>query len=167
MKKTILTVLLALSAGICLWACAGAGDIEETDMKLDTGIPEIEVIRPTCVLVIEVNGKILYGHLEDNPSAKAFIEKLNSGGITVEMHDYGNFEKVGPLPWELPRTDSRITAGPGDIILYQGDQITLYYGENSWDFTRLARIESVTKGELLGLLGAGEVSITFSLEWGE
>ena len=165
--KRIIALLLMITILTSLGACAGAGNIEETDMKLDTGIPDIEVIRPTCVLVIEVNGKILYGHLEDNPSAKAFIEKLNSGGITVEMHDYGNFEKVGRLPWELPRSDSRITAGPGDIILYQGDQITLYYGENSWDFSRLARIESVTKGELLGLLGAGEVSITFSLEWGE
>ena len=126
-----------------------------------------EVAKPTCVLVVEAGGKYFYANLEDNPSAKALIEKLNSGGITVEMHDYGNFEKVGTLPWELPRTDTQITTRPGDIILYQGNQITLYYDENTWNFTRLANIGNVTKEALLSVLGEGDVTVRFSLEWGE
>ena len=128
---------------------------------------DIEVIRPTCVLVIEVNGKTLYANLEDNSSAEALKEKLNAGPVTVDMHDYGNFEKVGALPWDLPRNDTQITTQPGDVILYQGDQITIYYDTNSWNFTRLARIGNTTKEELLAALGDGNASVTFSLEWGE
>ncbi len=125
------------------------------------------VAIPSCVLVIEANDRIFYASLEDNSSAAALKEKLNSGPITVEMHDYGGFEKVGSLPWDLPRNDSQITAKPGDVILYQGDRITVYYDENSWNFTKLASVGSTTKEELLSALGEGDVSVKFSLEWGE
>ena len=128
---------------------------------------DIETIRQTCVLVIEANGKIFYAHFEDNSSAEALKEKLNSEAITVDMHDYGGFEKVGTLPWDLPRNDTQITAEPGDVILYQGNQITIYYDTNSWNFTRLAHIENATKDELLAALGDGGVSVKLSLEWGE
>ena len=69
--------------------------------------------------------------------------------------------------WELPRNDERITTVPGDIILYQGDKITIYYDENTWEFTRLARIGDVSKEELLEALGDGDVTVTFWLEWDE
>ncbi len=128
---------------------------------------DIEPIHQTCVLVIEVNGRIFYAHFEDNSSVEALKEKLNSEAITVDMHDYGSFEKVGTLPWNLPRNDTQITTEPGDIILYQGNQITVYYDTNSWNFTRLARIGNTTKEELLAALGNGDVSVKFSLEWGE
>ena len=128
---------------------------------------DIETIRQTCVLVIEANGKIFYANFEDNSSAGALKEKLNSEAITVDMHDYGSFEKVGTLPWELPCNDTQITTEPGDVILYQGNQITLYYDTNNWTFTRLARIGNATKEELLATLGDGNVSVRFSLEWGE
>ena len=131
-------------------------------MKDDT-----EPIRQTCVLVIEANGKVFYANFEDNSSAGALKEKLNSGAITVDMHDYGGFEKVGALPWDLPRNDRQITTEPGDVILYLGNQITIYYDENSWNFTRLARIGNATKDELLAALGNGDASVKFSLEWGE
>ncbi|MCR4681924.1 MAG: hypothetical protein K5647_01195 [Clostridiales bacterium] len=123
--------------------------------------------EPTCVLVIEVNGKTLYANFEDNSSAEALKEKLNSGAIAVDMHDYGSFEKVGPLPWDLPRNDMQITTKPGDIILYQGNQITIYYDENSWNFTRLAVIDSTTKDDLLAVLGDRDVRVKFSLECSE
>ena len=128
---------------------------------------DIEPIRQTCVLVIEVNGKIFYANFEDNSSAEALKEKLNSEAITVDMHDYGGFEKVGALPWDLPRNDTQITTEPGDVILYQGNQITIYYDTNSWNFTRLARIGNTTKDELLAALGEEDVSVKFSLEWSE
>ena len=128
---------------------------------------DIETIRQTCVLVIEVNGKIFYANFEDNSSAEALKKKLKSEAITVDMHDYGGFEKVGSLPWDLPRNDMQITTEPGDVILYQGNQITVYYDTNSWNFTRLARIGNTTKDELLAALGDGDVSVKFSLEWGE
>ena len=73
---------------------------------------------------IDVNGHTLTSVLSDNSSAQAFAELLESGSVTIEMNDYGNFEKVGTLPETLPRNDERITTEAGDLILYQGNQIT-------------------------------------------
>ncbi|MBE6016819.1 MAG: hypothetical protein E7233_04295 [Lachnospiraceae bacterium] len=106
-----------------------------------------------------------HADFEDNSSAKALVEKLKEGPITVDMHDYGSFEKVGPLPWDLPRNDESITTSAGDVILYNGSNITIYYDHNTWDFTKLAKIPDVTGEELLETFGDGNVSVTFSLEW--
>ena len=116
-------------------------------------------------LVIEVNGRQLYASLENNSSAEALVEKLREGSIQVSMHDYGGFEKVGPLPWELPTNDAEITVGPGDVILYQGDQITVYYGENTWTFTKLASCTGMTAGEMREILGEGDAEVTLFLDW--
>ena len=101
--------------------------------------------------------------LEDNSSAQAFAELLeqNGGSLTVDMSDYGNFEKVGPLGTTLPRNDQQITTSAGDIILYQGNSITVYYAQTSWNFTRLGRIDDPSG--LKDALGKGDVAITFSL----
>ena len=80
------------------------------------------------------------------------------------MHDYGNFEKVGPLPQSLPTNDQRITTSPGDTILYQGNQVTIYYDANTWSFTRLAKIEDATRESLLTVFGIGDVEVTLSLQ---
>ena len=103
----------------------------------------------------------LLATFEDNSSAEEFQALLAQGPVTVEMEDYGGFEKVGPLGALLTRNDTQITTQPGDVILYQGNQITIYYGTNSWSFTRLARIDDPTGLE--EKLGEGTVSITFSL----
>ena len=110
-----------------------------------------------------VNGKILKILAADNSSASAFLDLLKAGDVTVEMHDYGNFEKVGPLGASLPRNDEAITTEPGDVILYQGNQITIYYDTNSWSFTRLGKVQELGRSELKEILGDNSVSVTFSL----
>lgn len=114
-------------------------------------------------IIIKVNGRVLNVKLEENTSAKAFVEKLKSGDITISTHDYGNFEKVGNLGFSLPTNDKNITTEAGDLILYQGNQITLYYDTNSWSFTRLGKVQNVSKNELKEILGSGNVELTFSL----
>ena len=94
-------------------------------------------------------------------SSDDVAELLQKGGITVAMHDYGSFEKVGSLPSSLPRNDTQITTESGDIILYQGNQITIYYDTNSWSFTRLGKVDGVTKAELKKILGKGNVTAVF------
>ena len=128
---------------------------------------QADAIKPSADLVIEANGHTFYADFEDNSSADALKEKLSSGPLEIELHDYGHFEKVGSLPWSLPRNDESITTEPGDVILYQGDQITVYYDENTWNFTRLAKIGSVTREELLEAFGEGNVTVTFWAEWSE
>ena len=101
--------------------------------------------------------------LVDNSSAEAFIAALQKAPVTVQMHDYGDFEKVGSLGFSLPRNDSRITTEPGDMILYQGNQITIYYDTNTWNFTRLGKIEGITPSELRSILGKSDVKAVFSI----
>lgn len=113
------------------------------------------------MLHITVGGQELLATWEDNPSAQAFRQLLSQGPVTVEMKDYGGFEKVGSLGTPLPRSDTTIATQPGDIILYQGNQITIYYGTNTWNFTRLAKIHDPS--HLQDVLGDGTTSVTFSL----
>ena len=114
-------------------------------------------------LKISVNGTELTATLEDNSSSQALTELLKQGNITVDMSDYGNFEKVGNLPQSLPKNDEKITTVPGDIILYQGNKITIYYAENTWDFTKLGHINNITQEELKTLLGDGDVTVSLSI----
>lgn len=116
------------------------------------------------MLYITVNGTTLTATLANNSSAEAFRELLANGPCTIQMSDYGNFEKVGPLGQSLPTNNQQITTEAGDIILYQGNQITIYYDRNSWNFTRLGKINDVTSQQLRDILGSGDVSVTFSLE---
>ena len=102
--------------------------------------------------------------LENNSSAQALKELLAEGPLTIEMSDYGNMEKVGPIGTNLPRNDTAITAGPGDIILYQGNSLTIYYDTNEWSFTRIGKITGMTREKLLNVLGDGDVTVVFSLE---
>ena len=100
---------------------------------------------------------------EDNSSAEALIELLKRGDIAVAMHDYGGFEKVGSLGASIPTNDERITTEPGDLILYQGNQITIYYDTNTWNFTRLGKVQDLTSEQIRKVLGDGDPVVVFSL----
>ena len=126
--------------------------------------PESITEREELTMKITANGNSLTAVLTDNSSARALMERLESEPISVEMHDYGNFEKVGPLGFSLPTNDEPITTQPGDVILYQGSNITVYYDTNQWTFTRLGRIENMTREDLLDFFGDGNVTVTFSLD---
>ncbi len=157
----ILLLLLLLVLPVILFA-GGSGSkalaaAEKHDQNITGQQPAV-----ICAYAY-VNDKVLTIRPEKNSSAEAFTEALQKGDITVEMHDYGNFEKVGPLGMTLPRNDERITTEPGDVILYQGDKITIYYDINSWSFTRLGKVQQLSQAELKKILGKGDVTVTFSL----
>jgi hypothetical protein len=115
------------------------------------------------MIYAHVNGKILKILAAENSSAEAFLDLLKAGDVTIEMHDYGSFEKVGALGTTLPRNDEQITTEPGDVILYQGNQVTIYYDVNSWSFTRLGKVQGLSQAELKEILGTGNAAVTFSL----
>ena len=79
------------------------------------------------------------------------------------MSDYGSMEKVGPLGRSLPTNNEQITTQAGDLILYQGNQFVIYYAPNTWNLTRLGRVNSAGAPELREILGGGDVSVTLSL----
>lgn len=166
----LLTMLLAIlglsacSAGEAPAASVPPPPTQAVVSEQETPLPSGETAssEEEVRLKITVGDEELLATFEETPSAEEFRDLLAQGPVTVEMDDYGGFEKVGPLGTTLTRSDEQITTQPGDVILYQGNQITIYYGSNTWSFTRLARIDAPTG--LREKLGEGTVSVTFSLE---
>ena len=124
---------------------------------------ELSDMKISIQITSDSGSHTLAATLADNSSAMAFYELLEKGPVTIKMTDYGNFEKVGSLGTTLPRNDTQITTTAGDIILYQGNQITIYYDTKSWNFTRLGKVDGVTQAELKKILGKGNVTAVFSV----
>lgn len=114
-------------------------------------------------IAITANGSTMTATLADNSSAEALAALLEEGPLTVDMSDYASMEKVGPIGQSLPTNDEQITTGAGDIILYQGSALVIYYAPNSWSFTRLGRIDDEFVGSLRDTLGTGDVQVTLEL----
>ena len=99
---------------------------------------------------------------EDNTSVEA-LRALAQEGLTIEMSMYGGFEQVGSIGQSLPRDDQQTTTTSGDIVLYSGNQLVVFYGSNSWAYTRLGHISDQTPEQMKALLGNGDVTITLSM----
>ncbi len=115
------------------------------------------------MIIIKVNNNILEVKLENNKTTKSLLEKLQDGDVSVNASEYGGFEKVGNLGFSLPREDTNITTSAGDIVLYQGNQISLFYESNSWNYTKIGKIQNVSSKELKDILGTGDVILTLTL----
>ena len=100
---------------------------------------------------------------EDNESVRALMKLAADDGLTISMSMYGGFEQVGAIGQSIVRDDVQMTTAAGDIVLYSGNQIVLFYGSNRWAYTRLGHME-LSKSELKELLGSGDVTITISAE---
>ena len=115
-------------------------------------------------LIININGKTdLTATLYNNSSSRALVELLQKGPVTIDMHDFSNFEKVGELPVTLPRNDTYIETDSGDLILYLGKRFVIYYDKNSWSFTPLGKVEGISKPELKKILGNDNVTAVLKL----
>lgn len=101
--------------------------------------------------------------LADNDASAALLAMLADGPLTISMSDYGGFEKVGDLPQSLPASDTRITAQPCDIMLYLGRSMVIFYGSNTWSYTRLGRMDGMSASALREFLGSGNINLTLSL----
>lgn len=135
---------------------------EEADKQQTSQIQEKE--SEIQMIYAQIGENILEISPENNSSAEALVKLLEESDITVDMREYGGFEKVGSLGSTLPTNDESITTEAGDVILYQGNQITIYYDKNTWNFTRLGRVQGISAKDLKDILGDGDVTVTFSLK---
>ncbi len=115
-------------------------------------------------LYIKVDDRTLTATLNDNSSTRELVNKLEKGAVTIDMEDYSEMEKVGPLGFTLPRNDESINTEAGDLILYQGNSFVIYYDTNSWSLTRLGKIDNISQEELKEILGEGNVKVTLSIK---
>ena len=116
----------------------------------------------TGTIQLKVNETLLTVQWEDNESVDALKELLKDAPLTVQMSMYGGFEQVGSLGTSLPRSDVQMTASAGDIVLYSGNNIVMFYGSNSWAYTRLGKITGLSGQELRDLFGSGDVAVTLT-----
>lgn len=190
MKKTLCFLLAGLLV-LCLSACgsgdsspaadAGLSPVESSPQIVNEEVPSMEATPPVnatgepsagenkeetvmeqTTFYVTVEGTPFPATFADNSGAQALRDLLAEGDITIEMSDYAGFEKVGPLGQSLPTSNSQTTTQAGDIVLYQGNQIVIFYDSNSWSYTRLGRIVDLTGWT--EALGSGAVSVTFSLQ---
>ena len=160
MVRTLAIGILSTLIFPAILSCEKLPDPVQPDQpkqETDTTMPE--------TIKITVSGKTLPVKIEDNEATKALVAVLSEASITYEAQDYGGFEKVGSLGLTLPANNSQITTQPGDVILYSGNQIVLFYGSNTWSYTRLGKIQYESLDELKSFLKAGEgnISVTLSL----
>lgn len=99
--------------------------------------------------------------LEDNAATRELVKMMEESPISINMDDYSGFEKVGSLGKSLTTDNQQITTQAGDIVLYSGNQIVMFYGSNSWSYTKIGKIDDLSGWE--DALGNGSVTVVFSL----
>ena len=112
-------------------------------------------------MTLQIGNSSFTATLENNPAVDAFVEMMNDSSIIIQMNDYSGFEKVGSLGTNLPADDKQTTTHAGDIVLYNGNQIVIFYGSNAWSYTRIGKIDDLSGWE--DALGSGDITVTFSL----
>lgn len=115
-------------------------------------------------MFLKVNNSILTVQLADNEATKALLGRLQNGDISFKANDYGGFEKVGALGFSLPSNDVSLSTEAGDVMLYSSNQLCIFFDKHSWSYTPIGKIEGKTAEELKNVFGAGEVSITLSID---
>lgn len=170
--KRIVTLIIGFVMLFLLSACGSNSNT--TTMPDDTPsitIPSEDTIPTTepkeddnmsKTLELKIDNQIINVVWLDNASVNALME-LAKDGLTINMHEYGGFEQTGSIGHTLPSADTRIDVVPGDIVLYNSNQISIFYNNSSWSYTKLGHI-NLSKTELQNLLDADAVVATFTLK---
>ena len=164
--KHILMILLAVL--VTLSGCTAVSPESGKPAAQDGGgdiltEPDESEEEQMSMMRMKINGTPVTVAWEDNESAAA-LKELAAGGLEIRMSMYGGFEQVGSIGQRLPASDVQTTTSSGDIVLYSGSQLVVFYGSNSWAYTRLGHITDKTPEEMQALLGSGDVTVTLSVE---
>ena len=159
MKRIERVLLLLLIAALLVTGigCGAQEQEEGAEETMDTGSTAV-MAEPE----VAIDDTIIPVTWEDNEAAAALLEAVTEapeGTLIIDMERYGGFEQVGSIGQDLPAEDRQITTGPGDIVLYQGNQMVIFYGSNQWSYTRLGSVD-LDPSELTDLLGDHDVTLT-------
>lgn len=127
-------------------------------------VPQTDEVEDIGDVIMEIGDTQVLVEWEDNESVEALKELVSKNPLSIQMSMYGGFEQVGSIGQNLPRNDKYMTTEAGDIVLYSGNQIVVFYGSNSWDYTKLGTISGKSEDELSQMLGKGDVTITLKNE---
>lgn len=162
--KRFIAVIFTVTMILVIAACSFSGGAERAEtQKSDGGIAAEDGDNN-----MDKTLKLFIGDTEvavewaDNEAVKALKKLVSENALTVRMSPYGGFEQVGSLGTSLPRADKQTTTEAGDVVLYSGNQIVIFYGSNTWSYTRLGKITGKTAEELTVLLGGSAVTVKIS-----
>lgn len=166
-----LTILLA----VVLAACAGKSSVqvqsadgtsgaEQQALPENNGSDQENDAMQKNELRLSINGQEAEVSWEEEKAVDELAEYASSGKITVNTSLYGGFEQVGSLPQSFTRNDVQMTAQTGDIVLYSGNQLVLFFGKNSWSYTKLGHIEGLSDDEITELLGGNTAVIEIEMK---
>lgn len=147
--------LFAKLTTIVLSIACFVGRVNAEDMRMTENL--------LAKLYITIDENTVSATMEDNVATRALVAALQEGSITYNAGDYGGFEKVGALGFNLPSEDEETVTRPGDIVLYNGNQIVIFYGTNSWSYTRIGHIDNSSEESVKSFLKAGKGSVTVRL----
>ena len=148
------------SAAVTLPETEPAADAKaETEPQTET-----ETEENVMTLRMTIGGTAVNVKWEKNESSEALKTLCKDGPLTIQMSMYGGFEQVGRIGRSLPRSDVQTTTQAGDVVLYSGNQLVIFYGSNSWAYTRLGHVTDKTAQEMAELLGNGDVTIIIELK---
>lgn len=128
------------------------------------GLTSTFMISAQTKVSLSVGERTATATLADNAACRELVALLERGPVSISMSDYGGFEKVGALPQSFTTANSQISTVPGDIMLYQGNQMVIFYGTNSWSYTRFGKIDNATAEYVRQFLGVGNITLTISLQ---
>ena len=161
MKTTLLILLFTACLSSCSSAQPSSNVSESSTSKDQESENESSEGEIEMKLKLAINDYEFDVTLEENDATQELVEMARNEPITIRFEDYGGFEKVGPLGRSLTTDNSRITTKPGDIVVYQGNQIVMFYGTNTWSYTMLGHVDDLTNWE--AALSPDEVTAVFSL----
>lgn len=180
--KRILGIILCFGLMLCMSGCSstapsastvpepvltsnetsGSSSYEiETTARTETTAEAATESEAEKTMILMIGSTEVTVVWEDNASVKE-LKKLAENGLSIQMSKYGGFEQVGPIGQRIPDSDKKITTSPGDIVLYSGNQIVIFYGSNTWSYTKLGKI-NLSKKELKDLLSKGDVKISIAV----
>lgn len=132
-------------------------------LKNEENVTTTEQRTTENMLKLYVNDEEKQVTWEENESVEVLRNLAANSPVIVDMSMYGGFEQVGYIGQSLPRNDKQMTTCAGDIVLYSGNQLVVFYGSNSWAYTKRGHIENTSTEELERVLGSGDVTITISV----
>ena len=163
----VLVVVMSVMLFGCGKAEAGTVSDAETEVKEMTGSDtgeQTEEEDPEKMLQLKIADTVVEVAWEENKSVEELRKLCEEEPLTIQMSMYGGFEQVGSIGTSLTRNDVQTTTSSGDIVLYSGNQIVVFYGSNSWAYTKLGHITDQDEAGMTQLLGQGDVTITVSME---
>ena len=138
-------------------------DLQEEVTQAQNDEPSEHADEKTFELQMTIGNTPVSVDWEDNEAVEALKDLCRNQPLTIQMSMYGGFEQVGPIGTALPQNDMRTTTSAGDIVLYSGDQMVVFYGSNSWAYTHLGHITDKSTEDMADLLSNGDTVITISL----